>query len=225
MPGTPPPSLLRIADRVDARLADLLAVERTRWSSLDPDLAHPIDEIGRLVLSRRQAAPAGVLPLGLRRGRRRPRRPDRLDAGAAFELLHAFALVPRRRDGRCGRPVAASRPRTRSPRPTTPEQGWAGRVAPIRRGRRDPRRRPGLRLRRPADGSAPVEADPHLERAADRAQHRPVPRHPRHGPARTRPREGPSASAATSRASTRSSGRCTSVRCWPADVPTCCSRR
>ena len=51
MPGTPPPSLRRLADRVDARLADLLATERDRWSSLDADLALPIDEIGRLVLS------------------------------------------------------------------------------------------------------------------------------------------------------------------------------
>ena len=33
MPGTPPQTLRRIADRVDARLVDLLAVERDRWAA------------------------------------------------------------------------------------------------------------------------------------------------------------------------------------------------
>ena len=92
MPGTPPPTLRRIADRVDARLTELLGVERDRWAALDPELAHPIDEIARLVLSggkRLRPAFCHLAYVGAGGG------PDDvidIDAGAAFELMHAFAL-------------------------------------------------------------------------------------------------------------------------------------
>ena len=51
MPRSAPPSLRAIAARVDARLDEVLTAERERWAALDPDLAHPVDEVRRLVLS------------------------------------------------------------------------------------------------------------------------------------------------------------------------------
>jgi geranylgeranyl diphosphate synthase type I len=46
-----PVSLRAIAERVDARLDEVLTAERERWAALDPALAHPVDEVRRLVLS------------------------------------------------------------------------------------------------------------------------------------------------------------------------------
>jgi len=88
----PPSSLRPIAERVDARLAALLGAERARWASLDPDLARPIDEISRLVgAGGKRLRPAfchwGFVGAGGADGDARA-----IDAGAAFELLHAFAL-------------------------------------------------------------------------------------------------------------------------------------
>ena len=80
-----------------------------------------------------------------------------VDAGAAFELLHAFALVHDDvMDGsamRRGRPHRA--PRLRRP---PPGRGLAGRAPPLRRGRGHPRRRPRPRLRRPAPAATPAGA-------------------------------------------------------------------
>ena len=92
MPGTPPPTLRRIADRVDSRLTDLLAIERDRWAALDPELAHPIDEIARLVLSGgKRLRPAFCHLAYVGAGGGADDEID-IDAGAAFELMHAFAL-------------------------------------------------------------------------------------------------------------------------------------
>jgi len=88
----PPSSLRPVAERVDARLAALLAAERSRWSALDPDLARPVDEIARLTRAGgKRLRPAfchwGFVGAGGADGDARA-----VDAGAAFELLHAFAL-------------------------------------------------------------------------------------------------------------------------------------
>ena len=87
-----PQSLLDVASRVDKRLESLLAVERERWAKVDADLVPPIDEIARLVLAGgKRLRPAfcfwGFVGAG-------GDSTDELviDAGAALELLHAFAL-------------------------------------------------------------------------------------------------------------------------------------
>jgi geranylgeranyl diphosphate synthase type I len=87
-----PPSLRPIADRVAARLDAVLTPELERWAALDADLLEPMAEIKRLVLSGgKRLRPAfctwGYVALG--------GEPDAqivTDAGAAFELMHAFAL-------------------------------------------------------------------------------------------------------------------------------------
>ena len=88
----PPPSLLDIARRVEARLDVVLRDEEARWSDFDPDLAAPVSEIRRLVgAGGKRLRPAfchwGFVGLGGNPDDRRA-----VDAGAALELLHAFAL-------------------------------------------------------------------------------------------------------------------------------------
>jgi geranylgeranyl diphosphate synthase type I len=92
MPGTPPPSLATIARRVDERLESLLADERARWGSLDPALSEPIDEIGRLVLSGGKRLRPAFCQWGFVGAGGDPTDRSVVDAGAAFELMHAFAL-------------------------------------------------------------------------------------------------------------------------------------
>ncbi len=87
-----PPSLSSIATAVDERLAQLLSQEKTRWAAFDDDLLDPLEEISRLVLAGgKRLRPAfchwGFVAAG---GDEMDQRA--VDAGAAFELLHAFAL-------------------------------------------------------------------------------------------------------------------------------------
>jgi geranylgeranyl diphosphate synthase type I len=87
-----PASLATIACRVEARLDRLIQVERERWAAFEPALAGPFDEIRRLVLSGgKRLRPAfcywGFVGAGGDGDDQRV-----IDAGAAFELMHAFAL-------------------------------------------------------------------------------------------------------------------------------------
>lgn len=81
-----------IAARVEARLTEFLDAETARWAELDADLAEPFSEIRRLVLTGgKRLRPAfchwGFVGLG-----GEPDDQRIVDAGAAFELMHAFAL-------------------------------------------------------------------------------------------------------------------------------------
>ena len=120
-----PSSLSDIAARVEARLAEVLSAEEQRWTAFDPTLADPIGEIGRLVLGGgKRLRPAfchwGFVGAGGHVDDRAV-----VDAGAAFELMHAFALfhddVMDDADSRRGAPtthtVFAERHRA---------SGWAG---------------------------------------------------------------------------------------------------
>jgi len=88
-----PESLLAIAGRVDDRLTTFVAEERQRWVRIDPALAEPLDALAVLLQSGgKRLRPAfchwGYVGAGGDPDDARP-----TDAGAAFELLHAFALV------------------------------------------------------------------------------------------------------------------------------------
>lgn len=92
-----PTLLLRVARRVDLRLAGLLRRERETWAGADVDLAPPLDALEQSVLAGgKRLRPAfcflGFLAAGGDdRSEQWAATVD--DAGAAFELLHAFALV------------------------------------------------------------------------------------------------------------------------------------
>jgi geranylgeranyl diphosphate synthase type I len=87
-----PTSLLSIAERVDGCLAEVLAAERARWVAVEPDLDGPFEQIDRLVRAGgKRLRPAfchwGAVAAGAEPG------DDRIvQAGAALELVHAFAL-------------------------------------------------------------------------------------------------------------------------------------
>lgn len=87
-----PPSLAGLASRVDERLRSLLAAEEARWSAFDPDLEEPIREIGRLVLAGGKRLRPAFTHWGFVGAGGDPDDPRVVDAGGAFELMHAFAL-------------------------------------------------------------------------------------------------------------------------------------
>ena len=89
---TAPQSLLDVASRVDKRLESLLAVERERWAKVDVDLVPPIDEIARLVLAGGKRLRPVFCFWGFVGAGGDPTDELVIDAGAALELLHAFAL-------------------------------------------------------------------------------------------------------------------------------------
>jgi geranylgeranyl diphosphate synthase, type I len=87
-----PASLRPIADRVERRLEQFLAPELERWATFDVDLREPMAEIRRLVLSGgKRLRPAFCYWAFVGCGGD-PDDPIITDVGAAFELMHAFAL-------------------------------------------------------------------------------------------------------------------------------------
>ena len=88
-----PASLSALATRVDERLADLLDGEIARWQVVDPVLVEPLRSLQRLVEAggkRLRPAFCHWAFVGAGGDHDDPRV---VDAGAAFEMLHAFALV------------------------------------------------------------------------------------------------------------------------------------
>jgi geranylgeranyl diphosphate synthase type I len=99
MTSSPPPtspsvpaSLRPIAERVERRLGELLEPELAKWSAFDPDLAGPLSEIGRLVLSGGKRLRPAFCHWAFVGAGGDPDSPLVIDAGAAFELMHGFAL-------------------------------------------------------------------------------------------------------------------------------------
>ncbi len=93
VPAVEPRSLRIIASRVDDRLTDLLAEERRRWSVVDPDLASPVDTLSAMVLGGGKRLRPAFCHWGFVAAGGDPDDPRTVDAGAAFELLQAFALI------------------------------------------------------------------------------------------------------------------------------------
>lgn len=87
-----PPSLAAIAARVEQRLREFLQPEQARWAAFDADLAQPMAEIGRLVLVGGKRLRPAFCHWGFAAAGGDPTDPMVANAGAAFELMHAFAL-------------------------------------------------------------------------------------------------------------------------------------
>ena len=88
-----PADLAAIAERVEVRVEDLLARERDRWTALDPSLAEPIDALRDLVMLGGKRLRPAFCHWGFVAAGGAPDDPDVVEAGAAFELLQAFALI------------------------------------------------------------------------------------------------------------------------------------
>ena len=120
-----PTSLAAIATRVEARLREFLEPEQARWANFDADLAEPIAHIGRLVLAGGKRLRPAFCHWGFVGAGGDPADAMVVNAGAAFELMHAFALfhddvmddAASRRGNATTHAVFADRHR---------EQGWAG---------------------------------------------------------------------------------------------------
>jgi len=86
-------SLTAIAARVDDRLARLLDDELERWREVDPDLVAPLESLRGLVQAGGKRLRPAFCHWAFVGAGGDPDDPRIVDAGAAFEMLHAFALV------------------------------------------------------------------------------------------------------------------------------------
>ncbi|MCU0270289.1 MAG: polyprenyl synthetase family protein [Acidimicrobiales bacterium] len=92
-PETTPAEIQVIAARVRDRLAAVLDDEQQRWQPLDPDLAQPLASITRFVMSGGKRLRPAFCYWGFVAAGGRPDDGVVVDVGAAFEFLHAFALM------------------------------------------------------------------------------------------------------------------------------------
>lgn len=90
---TVPQSLRAVAEQVEARLAALLDAEQDRWVTFDDDLAAPFASLRRMVLGGGKRLRPAFTHWGNVAAGGDPDDPRVIDAGAAFELLQAFALL------------------------------------------------------------------------------------------------------------------------------------
>ena len=185
-----PAALATVAGPVEARLREVLDAETRRWAAVDPDLEAPMDSLGRFVLAGGKRLRPAFCHWAFVGAGGAPDDPAVIDTGAAFELLHAFALVHDDvMDGSA----------TRRGEQTVHVEFDATHADATWRGES---RRFGEGVAILIGDLAEVFADRlmtgrtergvrRLERAEDRAQRGPVPRRARHGAGRHRPRHRP----------------------------------
>jgi geranylgeranyl diphosphate synthase type I len=94
VPSTDAPAFVAaIAARVEARVSELLLADRQRWSEVDADLVAPLEALHTLLLSGgKRLRPVFCYWAFVGVGGDADD-PGILDAGAALELLHTFALI------------------------------------------------------------------------------------------------------------------------------------
>ena len=93
MPAPPPPFLAGIGRRVAERIDTLLAAEQERWGVVDADLVEPYAALRALVAGGGKRLRPAFCHWGWVGAGGDPGDPRIVDAGAALELLHTFALI------------------------------------------------------------------------------------------------------------------------------------
>jgi len=88
-----PPSLRDVGQRVDARILGVLDVELARWEAVDPDLAEPLGSLRDLIAAGGKRLRPAFCHWAFVGAGGDPADARVVDAGAALELLHTFALV------------------------------------------------------------------------------------------------------------------------------------
>ena len=93
VPAEAPASLTAVAPPVEARLDALLEGELGRWREVDPELVPPLEALRRFVLEGGKRLRPAFCHWAFAGAGGDPGDPAVVDAGAALELLHAFALL------------------------------------------------------------------------------------------------------------------------------------
>jgi geranylgeranyl diphosphate synthase type I len=88
-----PPSLAEVGARAEARVIELLDEEITRWRAVDPVLGEPLAALRELVLAGGKRLRPAFCHWAFVGAGGSPDDPLVVNAGAALELLHTFALV------------------------------------------------------------------------------------------------------------------------------------
>jgi geranylgeranyl diphosphate synthase, type I len=88
-----PPSLLTVAERVEQRLDALLTEETRRWAELSGDLVAPLESLRSLVMGGGKRLRPAFCFWGYLAAGGDADDPWVIEAGAALEMLQAFALV------------------------------------------------------------------------------------------------------------------------------------
>ncbi len=88
-----PAGLTEVADKVDARLAELFAAEREQWAQVDVRLVEAIDELARMTAGGKRLRAGFCYWSWAGMNGREADEQRIIDAGAAFELLQVFALI------------------------------------------------------------------------------------------------------------------------------------
>jgi geranylgeranyl diphosphate synthase type I len=88
-----PASLAEIAPRIDARMLALLESEVQRWTAADPELNEPLSALRDLVLAGGKRLRPAFCHWAFVGAGGDPSDPRVVDAGAAIEMLHTFALI------------------------------------------------------------------------------------------------------------------------------------
>ncbi|HEV7685429.1 MAG TPA: polyprenyl synthetase family protein [Acidimicrobiia bacterium] len=88
-----PPSLSAVAPAVEARIDALLEAEAARWGLVDPALLPPLEALRRFVLDGGKRLRPAFCHWAFVGAGGDPASRAVVDAGAALELLHAFALL------------------------------------------------------------------------------------------------------------------------------------
>lgn len=93
VPATPPPSLATVGARSEARIHALLERERARWGQIDDSLVSALDALRDLVGAGGKRLRPAFCHWAFVGAGGDPDDQGAIDAGAALELLHSFALV------------------------------------------------------------------------------------------------------------------------------------
>ena len=92
-PVAVPAALTAVAAPVEARLRSILESERSRWVAVDSDLEAPLNVLTRFIVEGGKRLRPAFCHWAFVGAGGMADDPAIIDAGAAFELLHAFALV------------------------------------------------------------------------------------------------------------------------------------
>ena len=92
-PSRNPPAISKIVGPIDTRLTEVLNIERSKWVSVDASLADPFDALEDLIFSGGKRIRPAFFHWALVGAGGDPASEVAVDAAAAIEMLHAFALA------------------------------------------------------------------------------------------------------------------------------------